>query len=233
MSFDRLARHYSWMERLLAGEKLQRCRLTHVQALRQSQRILLVGEGHGRFLEAAVEQLPAARFTYLDASEEMLQVAHNRLLQARLPLAQIQFVRANILDWSPPPAVFDAIVSNFFLDCFPPSPLEYIVTKLAAAATAQALWLLSDFCVGPGRWAKMRAECILWLMYRFFRLATDLPASRLTPPDTCLTSNGFRLAKRVHYEWGLLHADLWARDFSAPISELGKTSPRSPSRMKN
>jgi hypothetical protein len=47
------------------------------------------------------------------------------------------------------------------------------------------------------------------MLYRFFRLATRLPATSLTPPDAFLQQNGFALRERRVYDWGLLHSDRW------------------------
>ena len=60
MSFDRLAPHYRWMERILAGEKLQRCRTAHLDSVNTAERVLLAGEGNGRFLVHLRHTLPKA-----------------------------------------------------------------------------------------------------------------------------------------------------------------------------
>jgi hypothetical protein len=103
------------------------------------------------------------------------------------------------------------IVTHFFLDCFDAKQLQQIVDKLAFAALPNASWLLADFqtpLIGLQRW---RAELILKVMYLFFRVATRLPAQRLTSPNSYLTSNDFFLLERQVSEWGLLHSDLWER----------------------
>src|SRR5712671_6722984 len=50
VNFDVLARHYRWMELVLAGEKLQRCRTAFLGEIPAARNILLLGEGHGRCL---------------------------------------------------------------------------------------------------------------------------------------------------------------------------------------
>lgn len=67
MSFDRLARHYRWMEAVLAGQTLQRARTAWLANVGTPRRALLAGEGNGRFLEAAVLALPTTRFLCVDA----------------------------------------------------------------------------------------------------------------------------------------------------------------------
>ena len=60
MSFDLLAPHYRWMEWVLAGEKLQRCRTAWLEVLPAPARVLILGEGNGRFLEALMRQIGRA-----------------------------------------------------------------------------------------------------------------------------------------------------------------------------
>lgn len=206
MSFDRLAAHYDWLEPLLAGEKLQRLRTHWLAALAGRRKLLSVGEGHGRFAAACAARWPGLELTLLDASAPMLARARRRLPAD----ARVRFVIADALT-GPALDRHDALVTCFFLDCFPPEPLAEVVRRLATATTPDALWINVDFAVpdrGPARW---RAQAVHALMYRFFRLATRLPARRLTSPDTLIAAQGFRLVGRFETEWGLLRADCWTR----------------------
>jgi ubiquinone/menaquinone biosynthesis C-methylase UbiE len=207
MSFDLLAPHYRWMERVLAGGKLQRCRTEFLDKIATPKHALLVGEGNGRFLSEFVRQFPQARATCLDASAKMLTEAK----RAHVSNANLQFIHADIFDWSAPFGAFDLIVTNFFLDCFQREQLAQVVSKLASAASPNATWLLSDFRQPAVGWKKWRARWILASMYFFFRFATKLPARRLTPPDEFLNAHGFRLIDRRCHDWGLLHADYWRK----------------------
>ncbi|HTJ01117.1 MAG TPA: class I SAM-dependent methyltransferase [Dongiaceae bacterium] len=209
MSFDRLAPYYRGMEAVLAGGIMQECRTAFLHAIPAPQNVLLLGEGNGRCLLELLRGYPTARFTCVDASARMLDCARERLRRHGLNPEQVEFVQANILEWSPPPATFDLLVTHFFLDCFRPDQLTEIVPRLAAAAAPGARWLLADFCepaAGPAKW---RARAILASLYLFFRQTTRLPASHLTPPDPYLSARGFVLRARRKFDWGLLHSDLW------------------------
>jgi len=82
MSFDSLAAHYRWMEWLLAGRKLQRCRTAFLRRINPPREVLLLGEGNGRFLEALLQAHPQARVTCVDASAAMLERARARMAAA-------------------------------------------------------------------------------------------------------------------------------------------------------
>ncbi len=210
MSFDALAPHYRWMELLLAGEKLQRCRVRFLNQLQAAKHILILGEGNGRFLLACRNANPNARITCVDNSARMLTAAQVRLQRNNQSLDRIEFVCADALNWIPPDR-YDALVTHFFLDCFPAPELESLVAKLSAAAVPQASWLVADFQVPDAGMQQVRARLILRSMYLFFRFATALQARTLTPPDSFLKANGFQLRNRAVSEWGLLHTDWWQR----------------------
>src|SRR5690349_9347963 len=72
MSFDVLAPHYRWMEFVLAGEKLQRCRTAFLDSTGGAKNILILGEGNGRFLLECRRKFPDGQITCVDASARML-----------------------------------------------------------------------------------------------------------------------------------------------------------------
>jgi ubiquinone/menaquinone biosynthesis C-methylase UbiE len=211
MSFDALAPHYRWMEFLLAGEKLQRCRTAFLSEARACSNVLIPGEGNGRFLVECRRRLPNARITCVDASVRMLELARRRIERFGLSCNRIEFIQADALIWTAPSQAFDLIVTHFFLDCFRSDQLEGLVAKLSRAATPHASWLIADFDIPVGGLPRRRAQIIHWMMYLFFRCVARLPAQSLTPPGPFLKAHGFNLSRRQIGEWGLLHTDFWTR----------------------
>ena len=211
MSFDRLAPHYRWMECVLAGNKLQRCRTAFLSQVKNARNILILGEGNGRFLVECRYGLGDARITCVDASARMLQLARDRLSARRLSPSGISFVHADALTWDPPRETFDLVVTHFFLDCFQPDQLAQLLARVSAASCASATLLIADFQVPQTPFQRYRARIIHWSMYAFFRMFTRLPAQRLTDPDPFLELHGYVLRDRRVTDWGLLRSDLWQR----------------------
>jgi SAM-dependent methyltransferase len=216
MSFEVLAPHYTWLEAVLAGPRLQRCRTTWLDSLAGCERVLVAGIGHGHFLRTAAVRFPALRFTAIDASPGMLRHARQRAQRGGVDLRRIEFVEAALPAWRAPVGAYDAVVTNFFLDCFAPPELGKVVAQLAGATRGDARWLLADFRVPSRGWRRRRARLIHGLMYAFFRRVTAIKARRVTDPDPLLRANGFTLIGRKTSEWGLLHSDLWQRIGTAP-----------------
>ena len=207
MNFNRLAPHYDWLEAIMAGSRLQEVRTQWLHALAGCKHVLSVGEGHGRFAAAFLERFPQAKLTCVEASPAMITMAQQR---TRPWEDRVRWERADTLVWQPAQK-YDAIVTCFFLDCFPQEALTAVVHHLANASSERAIWLVADFAVpdaGPARW---RAKAVHALMYAFFHFVVALPARRLTLPDEALMRQGFQLTGRREFEWGLLRADIWHR----------------------
>jgi ubiquinone/menaquinone biosynthesis C-methylase UbiE len=211
MSFDLLAPHYRWMEAVLAGDKLQRCRTHWLDQVRHCRSALLVGEGNGRFLAACAENLPQAHFTVIDASQKMLRQAEARWKRAGGESSRVQFLQAALPESKLPERTFDLIVTNCFFDCFASDPLAQVIANIAARASDDAVWLVTDFAVPQNGWAKWRAKAVLRLAYTFFRITTGIQANAICPPDPFLNQAGFAMNGRIEQDAGLLYSAMWQR----------------------
>jgi ubiquinone/menaquinone biosynthesis C-methylase UbiE len=209
MSFERLAPHYTWMETVLAGSRLQRCRTEFLHELAGYDRILIAGVGHGHFLRAVTRRFPRAQITSVDASAGMLARARRR---TGTRAGRLEYVHASLPEWQPARSAYDAIVTHFFLDCFEGRDLANVIGVLSSAARPQARWLLSDFAVPDRGWRRQRARAIHAAMYAIFRPIAGVRARRVTQPDPLLRAEGFTLQYRRSQNFGLLQSDVWSRE---------------------
>lgn len=167
---------YRWMESILAGGKLQRCRLVFLDQIPRPKNILLLGEGLGRGLVECCRRFTDAQITCMDASECMLAEARRQLTRHNLIASRVEFIRADILKWLPCGKTYDLIVTNFFLDCFTHEQLEQIIPRIAGSSARNANWLVADFQIPSGGWRRIRSRLIIWMLYVFFRLTMRLAA---------------------------------------------------------
>ena len=210
--FDLLAPHYLWMERLLAGRALQRCRTAFLPETLNAKSALLLGEGNGRFLSEFLRVNETAAVTCVDSSAKMLELARRQVVRTGTNPDRLAFVRADLLDeeetaWHRGP--FDLIVTHFFLDCFRGDQLSLLLPRIADQASSKANWLLADFHLPAQGFWRWRARLILWIAYRFFRVVTRLPARALPDPAPLLMEIGFERRAQKLFQHHLLHSDLW------------------------
>ena len=210
MSFDRLAPHYNWLETLLAGKTLQRCRTAFLDDFASARSILLIGEGHGRFLPALLERNSKARVRCLDQSAGMFKLARERLDAGGFNGSNVSFEIQDIFQFEPNEQ-FDAIGTHFFLDCFTAEQMEKIIPKIASWIVPNGFWHISDFQVPERFFAGMRARLILALAYGFFRFTTRLPARQIVSPENFITSCGLQRGERHEFDFGLLYSELWRK----------------------
>ncbi len=205
--FDGLARIYRALEWMAFGRDLERARFCLLERLAGCRAILLLGEGDGRCVARLAQAAPQARLHCVEASGRMIARASRRLdptVRARVTFAHADAFAAELV-----PGSHDAVVTLFFLDCFRPDQVERLVAQVHPALTADAPWLWADFSVPPRSWRRWRARLSLWVMYRFFRWQTGLPATSLPPAEAILRRAGFVTAEEQSFQGGFIRSVLF------------------------
>lgn len=178
------------------------------------QRILILGEGDGRFLAEFLLASPQAAVEVCDISAGMIARSRRRVRDD--PRVTFRLGDARTLDF--PSATFDLIVTNFFLDCFPAGQLEPLIQTLSDALAPGGRWIVGDFrCGGKGA-VRTRAAWKLAVMYAFFRLATRLSAKSLADPKPFLFANGLVRVEELTWQGGFLSAALWQRPLTPVLA---------------
>ena len=117
--FHLVAPVYTTFESLAYGEALSVARLAFIEIVLKAPRVLLIGEGNGRFLAACLANKTGGSVTVIDSSARMLQLLQRRIsnieVETRLDLVHVDF-----FDWDAKSAPFDVVVTHFFLDLFRP-----------------------------------------------------------------------------------------------------------------
>ena len=214
MNCDRLARWYRWLEYVGLGRALESRRSAFLPDLTDARRVLMLGEGDGRFLAAFLEANADAKVDCVDLSPQMLSLAAQRTHDKS---DRVRFHHADARDWPMPAgASYDLIVTHFFLDCFADDELLPLVRRFAAAAAPNALWIVSEFHQPAHGFDAWRARLWIGGLYAFFRLSTGLRARRLPDHHACLRGCGFRCERVVTAGRKLLVSELW-RQFQPSV----------------
>lgn len=206
MNCDRIAPFYRWFEYLGFGRELERRRCSLLAEIGSAQRVLVLGDGDGRFLARLADQFPSANIDSIEASAGMQALARNRT-GARVR-HQLGDVRTVPLDCGR----YDLIATHFFLDCFDGNECPQIIDRIAGAAAPQAQWLISEFRQAHEGWRWLWTRAWIGSLYFLFRVATGLRTNALVDHHLPLARCGFRLVRQESSRFGLLSSELWQRE---------------------
>ena len=200
MSYDRFAPLYRFAETLVFGRALQKARCAGLRG-EAPKRVLVIGDGNGRFLEQAVRAWPDAHFVSIDASEGMLRQAKKRVDKDR-----VRFIHADVVVGlnELENQTFEVIVTHFFLDCFREDSLEKLIPILARMRTKSGVWDITDFSD-----QSPHHRAMLWVMYRFFHTFTETPAKCLPDYRRILRAQGLVPEHLGSWRSGFVIAQRW------------------------
>ncbi len=202
MNCDPIARCYRWLEYAAFGRALQRRRIAFLGEIADRKRVLILGDGDGRFLARFAAQNCGASIDYVDSSARMLELARRRAGSGRVSLHHADartFLLAN---------QYDLICTHFFLDCLNEKDAAELVSKIARACSPDARWVVSEFR-SDTTWARW----IVRALYFFFRLTTGLQTSDLVDYRALLIGAGFQMIRCESARAGLLVSELWTRSY--------------------
>lgn len=209
MNADRIAAVYRWIEYAAFGRALERARFAFLDVTAKARRILILGEGDGRFLSQLLRTNPAAAVDVIDSSAAMLSLARQRI--AALPHQNVRFHQADVLRGSVPAGTYDLIVTNFFLDCLTGDETANLIDRLESTLVPGGFWIVGEFQEPPRGLRRWHARLWLFAMYRFFRLTTGLRPQRLPPYGALLRSVHLELLQERQARFGLITSQLWRK----------------------
>jgi SAM-dependent methyltransferase len=191
LNCDPLARWYRWLEYGAFGGALRRRREAFLFELGNPQKVLVLGDGDGRFLQLFAALHPQAHVHAVDSSARMIELA-----RARVPSATYHLADAREFAFE---KEYDLAVAHFFFDCFDDGELKAILSHIHANT-----WLVSEFRNTRWSWPLLRG------LYFFFRLTTGLRVTSLPDHRQVLSGLGYSLQKEQSALGGLVISELWA-----------------------
>ncbi len=205
VTFDRIAPWYRTLEYLTFGRALERRRFEYLDELATAQRVLILGDGDGRFTARLVAQNRDAQIDSVDLSARMLDLARGRLGTT----SRVTLLHADARTFEPR-GHYDAIVTHFFLDCLSNAETHALVARMSKALKPSGQWIVSEFQIpdrGPMRFI---ARAIVSALYLAFRLLAGLRVNRLPDHRAALSAHGFRRHEYRMALSGLLISELLA-----------------------
>lgn len=190
MNCDFLARWYRWLEYAAFGGALRRRREAFLFELGNPKKVLVLGDGDGRFLQVFTALYPEALVDAVDVSARMIELA-----RARVPSATFHRADARGFVFE---EEYDLAVAHFFFDCFEQGELASLVGRIRAKK-----WLVSEFRNTRWSWPVLRG------LYLFFRVTTGLRVRELPDHGMVLEGLGFRVENEQASLGGLLASEMW------------------------
>jgi ubiquinone/menaquinone biosynthesis C-methylase UbiE len=211
-NFDPLARVYVRLEQLSFGRALMRRRTCFLadSSLSSARRVLVLGDGDGRFTAALLERYPTLEVSAVDASAAMLAELRRRVT-LRSPRASLVVYHADSRIWAPPRHDFDLVIAHFFFDCFTSGDIASMVPRIAPALAPDARWLVSEFAIPSASARAFAARCLVRALYFAFWALTGLEVKQLPDYQSALACAGFACARFETGLGGALRSELWLR----------------------
>lgn len=209
MNADRIARIYERLERAAFGSALEQARFHYLREAAEARRVLILGEGDGRFLARLLESNRHASIVVVEMSERMIELAGQRL-----PIAErsrVEFYQIDATAHSLPDDPFDLAVTHFFFDTLSCCDAGGIINKVSALLAPGASWLISEFQVPAAGLRRLHARLWLRAMYIFFSTTTALHVSELPPYRKMLEDHGLTEVCYRESRFGLIRSQLWRK----------------------
>ena len=205
--FDLVAPLYPLLERCVFGSRLDRARQAFFDAIVQADRILLVGEGNGRFLTSLLAHKGIGSIKVVEKSTVMVRLAKDRIRKLEEVPFDLEFIEADVREYNPANK-FDCVVTHFLLDLFNPPAQQSVTHRIAELTTASGTWINVDFL--PAR--TLRGSVLMCLQYTFFHIVSQIEARRCFDESTAAAAAGWTIAETVSYLGGLVVAKRWQKE---------------------
>jgi tRNA (cmo5U34)-methyltransferase len=213
--FDLVARFYPALEQCVFGSRLTRARLAFFDAVVQRERVLLAGEGNGRFLTLLLARKNKGCIKVVEKSAVMICLAKARIRKVGKASCDLEFIESDVREYDAANK-FDCVVTHFLLDAFNPPGQQSVIRKITELTTPSGTWINVDFL--PAR--TLRGGILMWTQYAFFRLVSKLEASHCCDASAAAAAAGWTVVETISYLGGLVVATHWKKAPVPPPEEL-------------
>ena len=209
MNADRIASSYRWLEYAAFGRALERARFDFLSRATDARRVLILGEGDGRFLARLLGCNRYATVAVIESSARMIQLARRRIPPDQQ--SRVEFHHMDAVSHRLPEGPFDLAVTHFFLDVLNCRDVEAVILKISMLLSPGALWLVSEFQEPLEGARRLHAQLWLRAMYGFFSATTGLGVSKLPPYRDVLVRCGLAEIDYRERRLGLIRSQFWRK----------------------
>ena len=205
VDYSIVAKPYALLERCVFGGKLQAARVAHLDKLvnelgsELAPRVLVVGDGDGRFLQALLMRVADVQVDYVDCSPGMLKVAKLRVAND----SRVHWHCCTFEGFDG--AGYTAVISHFLLDRYDQVGRDSMIKRFACKIETGGFLLVSDFdpvAEGAKLW-------MLKLMQYFFFLSARSPIVNVAKGDASFARAGAVILDEKHWDDGWIYSQIW------------------------
>jgi len=192
-SYDRVARYYDFLKRIVFGNAIAASETGLLKFIPINPRILIAGGGTGEILEKIAALYPSASYiTYVEISEKMIDISRKR----NVGNLSIEFIVRPVEEFVPT-AMYDVIITPFLFDNFQTDKIGKIVHQLDGYLVPDGYWLYADFNADVIKplWQKVLLKC----MYMFFKSLSHIEADSLVDAKVYLDEKYARIFEARFY----------------------------------
>jgi tRNA (cmo5U34)-methyltransferase len=210
--YNRIAVFYDLAARIFFFNRINKSQVTLVPFLPDFNSCLILGGGSGYFLQQILSQHKTARFVYVDLSDQMIQMAKNRI-KRKLPeeFHRIEFRCASVEDIKN--KSFDLIVCNYFLDLFTDEEVDLLLERFySETLSSKGYVYFTDFVIPESHWMmKKMAEALLKVLYYIFRITTSIRSTQLPDFPLLFKKNNFDVLHIDSFSGGIMISAIYKK----------------------
>lgn len=192
--FDKVARPYDFISRLVFGDALVKAQISLLPQILPDSRILIVGGGTGWILEEITKiHASGLEIIYVESSSKMIELSKKRTYGQN----EVYFVTSTIENYCSENH-FDVIITPFFFDLFQEEKIKTLFSGLNEKLKKDGLWLYTDFI--PNKYqTKIWQKLLLKSMYLFFGILSKVEASELVDMDFYFAEKYIKISESWFY----------------------------------
>ena len=180
--FDGVSKIYDKLSTLVFGKSMSEAQTVFLPEIAQYVSVLILGGGTGWLLANVLKTNLKGKVWYVEASLKMIELSKRKI--PTVEMSRVFFIHGT--EHSIPAEIaFDVVITPFFLDLFTNNHCQVVVQKITSCLHSKSIWVVTDF-INLAWWH----NGMLFMMYKFFKLTSNIEASKLPEWESILKRHG-------------------------------------------
>ncbi len=175
MNFDRIAPFYDPLASLVFLGNIRKSQIECLKSATPKGKVLIIGGGTGWIIPYIFESGQVEKLYYVEVSQRMLALSKDKCPRELTDRVDFIFGDENVV----PHLKFDAVITNFVLDCFEELRLKKVMSLIHDSLKIQGKWYVTDFRFDKSLYRKTWQLPLFWCMLSFFRRSVGLESNKL------------------------------------------------------